>query len=103
MIKLRLKESGGYIFVYSENEKPIDGELCISSEEWEWAKKLAKNVSDPEAEKEFMKTVIQKKKDNPGYNLFEDFPRDPISVADKVCSEVIQMLQRGIPKEEESA
>lgn len=69
----RLK-SGGHVVIYGEGESPVSGEINFSEKEYELALKLSKNTHDPEAQREFWKTVLEKKKADESYSLFADFP-----------------------------
>lgn len=72
-------------------------------DEWEWLCKLAASRTDAEENKAFWDTVREKKRQDSNYSVYTDFPREPLTVAHKVCSEVIEMLKRGIKKEGNSA
>lgn len=72
-------------------------------EEFEWISKLGASYTDPEQKKAFWETLRDKKTQDPHYSVFTDFPREPLTGGAKVCSEVIEMLKRGIKKEGKSA
>lgn len=99
MRTIRLKGSGGHIFVVEKGEHAPKGEIEFSEAEWARAMKLGKDVSDPEAQKSFWQTILQKKKNQPGYSLFDDFPKEQVfesekaQVAKKYCSEILDGLR----------
>lgn len=67
-------ESGGQIFVYQESETPPEGEPFFWAKEFAYAKRLSKNSSEPGAEREFWRVVMEKKLNNPNYTIYAAFP-----------------------------
>lgn len=53
--------------------------------------------NDPEQRKEFMRSVLEKKKNDKHYNIFDDFPQELKEKNPKllICEETIAMLRRG--------
>lgn len=73
MKKAPLK-SGGFVNILEEGEAAIPGEVNFTGKELAWARKISVSTNDPEAEKEFWKNVIEKKKADENYSVFTDFP-----------------------------
>lgn len=74
MIEIKLK-SGGVACVWSEGERRTkDCPINFTVAEYDYAKKISRDVSDPEATREFWKVVIEKKLADPNYSVFQDFP-----------------------------
>lgn len=67
-------KSGGFVNLLEEGDKPISGEVNFTGKELAWARKLGVSTNDPEAEREFWKMLIEKKKADESYSLFADFP-----------------------------
>lgn len=99
MRTIRLKGSGGHIFVVEAGERAPEGEIEFTEAEWARAMKLGKNATDPEAQKSFWETILQKKRNQPGYSLFADFPEEQVfeseraQVAKKYCGEILDGLR----------
>jgi hypothetical protein len=64
--------------------------------EWEWVQKLGKAIIDPEEKKAFWDTVREKKLTNPGYSIYQDFPRSENATARarEECVEFVRSLRR---------
>jgi hypothetical protein len=67
-------KSGVSINVLGEGESPVVGQVNFQENELAWARKISKSTSDPDAEKEFWKSVFEKKMENFSYSVFDDFP-----------------------------
>ena len=69
--------------------------------EAEYVARLGKCFIDPEEKKAFWETIREKKKANPAYSIYTDFP--PVNGTDaglKICGEILEMLRgRSINKE----
>lgn len=50
------------------------GEINFTESEYALATRLSKNPSEPDFEKNFWATTIEKKIADPNYSLFQDFP-----------------------------
>ncbi len=98
MQKVKLKNSE-HVNVLNVGEPPIPGELNFLEDEWRLAKRLVKSQSDPESQKSFWKTLKERKLENPGYCLFQDFPGEPEvpvgmdSLGAKRAGEIVAMLR----------
>lgn len=116
MKQARLK-SGGFVNILEEGDKPVPGEINFTGKELAWARKLGASTNDPEAEKEFWRTVLEKKSASVAYSVFDDFPEasgekaDPTPnspsdsnapiqssarekfVGEAICRETIEMLK----------
>lgn len=97
-IKIR---SGGQAFILENGDECPPSGVCFLTDEWEWAMKLSKSfVNDPEQLQAFWKTVMERKKDVPGYTVYMDFPREAFlkpEVSNKglqICAEIIEMLKK---------
>jgi hypothetical protein len=94
--KIRIR-SGGSVNVLDKFDLPVDGEINFSSEEFEWAKRLSNDLRDPESQKSFWESVLERKRQYPNYSLFTDFPIEKkevdMSVGQKICQETIDMLK----------
>lgn len=93
-IKIR---SGGTAYILDRGDYCPPGAICFMSDEWEWAMKLSKSyVNDPEQLQSFWGTVMERKKDVPGYSVFMDFPQDlgPAKKGLEICAEILQMLEK---------
>ena len=77
----------------------------FGKEAWEWIVKLGNSFSDPEQKKDFWETVKNKKLADASYDVFADFPRDPVvddsgdspkaKLAKKYCGEILEVLKHG--------
>ena len=95
MRKVHFKNSGVDVYIVKDGESLPKGERCFSVEEWEYAQRISKDVSDPQAEKEFWRTVLEKKM-SPSYTVFDDFPKEipqPKTLAARYTSEIISNLK----------
>lgn len=96
MKKIRLK-SGGHANLLEGDERPIEGEInFFSQKELDTAMKLGNQVHDPEAKKEFWKTLLEKKAADPNYSLLKDFPEVVLRrefPGREICESTIQMLR----------
>jgi len=66
-------------------------------DEWKWTMQMSKSfVSDPEQLQNFWATVMERKKDVPGYSVFMDFPQESLEPKAnlKICGEIIEMLKK---------
>jgi|GEM_PF-6928930 len=65
--------------------------------------KLWSCFSDPEQQSSFLEAVKQRKKDNPAYSIYDDYPRSENAAvrAREECCEFVAGLRK--PKKEESA
>lgn len=80
------------MYVISDVGSPPANEIWFRETEWKHVQKLlASHQHDPETQKEFFLTVIEKKKIDSSYNIFLDFPP---SSGLEICNEVIKMLRR---------
>jgi hypothetical protein len=71
-IKIR---SGGSAFILSSGEVPPLGSVWFTEEEWAFTQRLASGFQrDPEAHRSFWETLLQKKREDAGYSVFNDFP-----------------------------
>lgn len=76
-------------------------------EEWEFICRMGKSMNDPEQRAAFREMIIEKKRNNPAYSIFTDFPKvePPVSekarIAQLYCKPVLEMLKKHVqPKEE---
>lgn len=94
----------GEVNIFPDKEIwPLECGIAFSEEEYVFALKLAASIhADPEQQKSFWEVLISKKKDNPHYSLFTDFPKEPpqelsdkAKLARKYCGETLLMLRGG--------
>ncbi len=105
MRKVRLKDGNITVYVVSNGEPRPPGEIVFTEDEFAWAMKNGKDVSDAEATRAFWETLLEKKLANPNYSLFTDLPKDapppprppeeilvpaPPSLVKQICAEFIE-------------
>lgn len=83
------------IYVCKPGEPCPSKAICFMEDEFDWAKKLASDHSDPELEKTFWAGVIENKKADSSYSVLKAFPKPKDAFGVKVCTEVIGMLKHG--------
>lgn len=81
MRRVRLKESGVTVYVAVRGEAEIDavpmGEILFWEDEWSWILELASGYrSDLDSQRAFWQGVVEKKKENPLWDVFDAFPRE---------------------------
>jgi len=106
-IKIR---SGGEAYILENTEECPEGAVCFLETEWLYTQRLARDKQrDPEAHRAFWETVLQKKRDVPGYIIFMDFPlslpetkREPgFFPGAKICAEILDTLRGRNGKKED--
>lgn len=73
MTKIPIK-SGGFVNLLEAGDEPIAGEVNFYAKELAWARKIGTSTNDPEAEKEFWRVTLEKKKADASYSVYQDFP-----------------------------
>lgn len=92
MVKKKLKSTGETVYILVPGEqRPSDG-VCFNKDEWEWTEKLGNERHDPEEKQAFWSGIMEMKRANNNYSVFETFPRNK---NDYICQEIIEMLRRG--------
>jgi len=52
--------------------------LLFKADELEWFIRLGKNMHDPQEKRFFFESVLEAKRENPYWNLFEHFPKEDV-------------------------
>jgi hypothetical protein len=86
MRKVHFKASQVDVYILKPGDVAPRGEITFTEDEWEWCRKLAKDLSDPEHEKNFMLTALEKKRADPKYSVFTDFPTEVAPPASKTMA-----------------
>lgn len=75
MKKIPIK-SGGFAYLMDDQSGFIPGDPCFTRAEWNYVKKLAAAFHDPEEQKSFWETLLEKKRSSTTYLIYDDFPTD---------------------------
>lgn len=79
MRRIRTK-SGASVYVHSPLEFIPAGSIGFLEVEYSWAKKISDGYAhDPESQRQFWEMVFNKKGEDPGYSVFQDFPLDNLA------------------------
>lgn len=73
MRSLRISTGDTIYIVKKDGLKPID-KIWFTEEEWKWAQKLGRSKRDPQEQKEFFMGLVERKKEDPNWCLFTNFP-----------------------------
>lgn len=85
--------SAGVVFLLEKDELPVEGKICFTAEELSWARICGEDHVDPEQQKSFWKTLLEKKTNDFRYSLFSDFPKATETLAEKYCREITAKLR----------
>jgi hypothetical protein len=103
MRTVRLKSGGSVHIIPDPYAIPNDGAIYFKESEYAFAHKLSSSLGyDPEQQRAFWQTLLEKKELDRYYSLFTDFPRedDPTTpkgaMAKKYCGPILDLL-RGRP------
>ena len=88
----------------------VDWQSVFGKEEWEFIKRLAGSMHDPDEKKAFWETLRTKKEADPSYSIFTDFGRvdtvaeekktltEKQAMAVRYCTAILETLRRGNPQ-----